>query len=435
MPVSFALVVTVRRVAAQSHEPALGSVDRGVIQQMLKETNETVRKQYYDPTFHGADLDGSYRKSQQAIASATSVHQGFEAVENFLAVLQDSHTHFIPPKQAFTVEQGWEMQMIGDKCLVTHVKEGSDAATKGLKPGDRILFVDGEKPSRQDWLNLRYRLKVLSPRSSLHLVVASPGSQPKTLVVQSVVKQLPAQYDLTSNDIWRIQEHNQIVWHKFEARSVEVEKVAVLKLPVFAAHNQAAIDSFFHKADKYPAMVIDLRGNPGGAEDVLLETTGKLFEHEVKIGETVGRNKAKALIAKGSGSHAYSGKVIVLVDSESASSSEIFARVMQLEKRGAVVGDNSAGAVRRSERFNFAHGGGWGAGNLFADGVAVTIADLKMTDGKSLENTGVTPDEIVLPTPEELAAGADPQLARALQLAGAPISAEKAGQVFPFIEQ
>jgi carboxyl-terminal processing protease len=435
LTLSWLVCVSAIRGEGQAKGSQLSSLDRSTIEQMLKETNETVRKQYFDPNFQGADLDASYRKAEQLIAAATSVHQGYEAVNDFLAVLQDSHTHFIPPKQPFEVEQGWRMQMIGDQCLVTHVKKSSDAAAKGLKPGDRILVVDGAKPSRSDWLNLEYQLNVLSQRSSLHLVVAEAGLQLKMMVVESVVKQLPAQYDLTTNDIWRIQEHNQMAWHRFEARNTEVENVAVLKLPVFAPKNQAAIDSFFHKAEKYPAVIIDLRGNPGGAEDVLLETTSKLFDHEIKIGDTVGRNKTKPLVAKGSGSHAYSGKVIVLIDSQSASSSEIFARVVQLEKRGTVVGDSSAGAVRRVERFNFVHGGGWGAGNLFADGVAVTVADLKMTDGGSLEKVGVTPDEVVLPTPEELAAGADPQLARALQLAGAPLSAEKAGKLFPVGEE
>jgi carboxyl-terminal processing protease len=175
--------------------------------------------------------------------------------------------------------------------------------------------------------------------------------------------------------------------------------------------------------------VIDLRGNPGGLEDNLSRLLGGFFDHEIVVGDRIQRKETKSFKVKSRGSHAFSGKLIVLVDSGSASSAEIFARVVQLEKRGTVVGDKSAGAVMEARVFSFDQGAMLGTELPYA--VEVTIADLKMTDGKSLEHNGVTPDEILLPSPEELAAGADPQLARALQLAGLPMSSAAAGQLFP----
>jgi len=64
-------------------------------------------------------------------------------------------------------------------------------------------------------------------------------------------------------------------------------------------------------------------------------------------------------------------------------------------------------------------------------GVSVTDADIIMTDGKSLEHVGVTPDEIRLPTAADLAAQRDPVLAYAASLLGITISPEKAGGFFP----
>jgi hypothetical protein len=49
-------------------------------------------------------------------------------------------------------------------------------------------------------------------------------------------------------------------------------------------------------------------------------------------------------------------------------------------------------------------------------------------DGGRLERVGVSPDEIVLPSPADLAAGRDPVLARAVALAGGTLTAEDAGR-------
>ena len=69
---------------------------------------------------------------------------------------------------------------------------------------------------------------------------------------------------------------------------------------------------------------------------------------------------------------------------------------------------------------------------IFYD-VSVTNADALMSDGQSLEHVGVVPDELLLPSPEELAAGKDSVLARALELAGAKVDSARAGALFPFV--
>jgi len=154
---------------------------------------------------------------------------------------------------------------------------------------------------------------------------------------------------------------------------------------------------------------------------------GYFIDHDVKVGDMKRRNETKELVAKTRGDGAFRGKLVVLVDSRSASSSEVFARMIQLEKRGTVIGDRSAGAVMRA----VGHSYHMGANVIVPYGASITDADLIMTDGKSLERTGVTPDEPLMPTAADLAAKRDPVLARAAALVGVKLEPEKAGAMFP----
>lgn len=164
--------------------------------------------------------------------------------------------------------------------------------------------------------------------------------------------------------------------------------------------------------------------------DAVQALIGEFFDHDVKIGDEKTRKGLKAVVAKGRGKSAIGAKLIVLIDSESASGAEVFARTIQLEKRGIVLGDRSSGRVMKGERFvHTVEVKDW---YLAQYGASITVADLIMPDGMRLENVGVTPDEIILPSAPDLAAGLDPVLAQAASLAGVEMSSQKAGSLFPF---
>ncbi len=62
--------------------------------------------------------------------------------------------------------------------------------------------------------------------------------------------------------------------------------------------------------------------------------------------------------------------------------------------------------------------------------LSVSVSDLALPDGSRLENEGVTPDELVIPTGADLRAGRDPALARALALVGLEVGPLTAGNMF-----
>lgn len=103
------------------------------------------------------------------------------------------------------------------------------------------------------------------------------------------------------------------------------------------------------KARKHAVLVVDLRGNPGGAVECLQYLLGGVFDHEVKIADKIMRSKTTPMVTK-SHHDPFTGKLIVLVDSGSSSGAELFARVVQIEKRGTVIGDRSSGLVLMESR-------------------------------------------------------------------------------------
>ena len=153
----------------------------------------------------------------------------------------------------------------------------------------------------------------------------------------------------------------------------------------------------------------------------------QFFDHPVLLETEVSRKESKKVTVKPKGKP-FTGKLIVLVDSRSASASELFARVIQLEHRGEVIGDRSAGAVMEARDY----GESLGMGISINYGVSITSANLLMSDGKSLEHVGVTPDELMLPTAADLTAGRDPVMSHAVALGGAKLDPVAAGKLFPF---
>jgi carboxyl-terminal processing protease len=181
---------------------------------------------------------------------------------------------------------------------------------------------------------------------------------------------------------------------------------------------------------KHKGVILDLRGNPGGLASAVDRLLGGMFENDLKIWDRVGRDSTKPVSVSGRHHDAFTGRLVVLVDSGSASASELFARVIQVQKRGFVVGDRTSGKVMEAKSYfqeKLQHSGMY-------HGTQVTDADLIMTDGKSLEHVGVEPDIKVLPTSQDLASERDPAMSKAAGLLGVPISPEDAGSMFPYHE-
>ncbi|MFL6437792.1 MAG: S41 family peptidase [Terriglobales bacterium] len=377
-----------------------------------------VTKHYYDPKLHGVAFDSKLHETKLKIHNAPSLNAAFANIAAMLDSLNDSHTYFLPPPRGFALDYGWRILAIDDRCFVLRVRPDTDAATK-IHPGDEVLLINGYKPSRANLFRIEYVLDTLRPQSKIEVTVRSIAGEEHNfeLLPKIFSGQLasPTLGDLTK--IWEVQ-HKSI---KLRWTSLN-ENVLFAKIPVFA-FDQDDLDKLVSAARKHKSLILDLRGNPGGLQESMTAFTGAFFGREVRIADAVRRDGTRPLTAKPN-RHPFLGTLIVLVDSASNSGAELFARVVQLEKRGVVLGDQTLG--RAMEAYLHPHAT---AGMVFA--TMITSADLIMADGKSLEHTGVVPDQVILPTADDIAKDRDPVLARAAELAGAKLSPEEAAKVVP----
>jgi C-terminal processing protease CtpA/Prc len=403
---------------------------------MLKTIKGAIKADYYDPKFGGVDLDAHFAAAEKTLKSVDTLSQAYIVIGKAVIDLNDSHTLFWPPSRNTVVEYGWKMKMVGDKAFITGVAEKSDAQLKGLAIGDEVLKLNGIVPVRGELWKMMYFYQELSPQTKVWLEIRKPDGQLRQLEINTKVTAHKRRFDFyNSGDLAKAVVEGERAENEYKSYFKTVGTAVIWKMPTFAI-DPADLGRHMDEVKGKETLILDLRGNSGGYVVTLEKLAGYFLPKDTKIADFKGRKKMDPQVAKGSGS--FSGKLIVLLDSESASASEVFARVMQIEKRATVVGDVSAGMVMMSKGVSLNAGSGT---SIFGDqtgtdisipyGLNLTRADVIMTDGKSLERVGVKPDEIIIPTASDLATRRDPVLARALSLVGINMDADAAGKLMP----
>ncbi|HKC63380.1 MAG TPA: S41 family peptidase, partial [Pyrinomonadaceae bacterium] len=298
----------------------------------------------------------------------------------------------------------------------------------GLKVGDIIQTINGFEVTRDSFWKIEYFFYDLMPVQKVNVVVQDQKGQVHQLEITTQTAKRP------KTKIYEEDAPSPNPPEYYE----EGEDLIVCKLREFDLNNKQ-VDEMMKKISQHKTLVLDLRRNPGGRLDMLKKMVAYLFDHDVKLGDTKSRKETLSYVAKTRGERSFKGKLIVLVDSKSASASEIFSRIVQIEKRGIVIGDKTAGAVMAGGQFDYALGNNGGLGGMMWNrnnlpilyGASITVADFIMSDGKSLERVGVRPDVMLLPSQDMVAVHRDPVMASAIGIAGIKMDAEKAATLFP----
>lgn len=396
--------------------------------QILSEMEEIVQEYYYDPKFRGIDLKARIETAKARVKTLEYNWQMYRVLVQVLMDFNDSHTFLTLPARDDYFQYGFGLQMIGDECYVTSVKKDSNAQKSGIEVGDQVLLLGKFKPTRRDLWKMMYVIYKLDPSNVLDLKIRKPDGTEKSLsVTAKTMTQKEYRAELKSRK-------EKKKYEPFKCQEINAEIVAC-KLFSFSVE-RSDIDKMMKQAAKYPKLILDLRGNGGGFVHIEQYLLSYFFPNEIKIADLVTRKKTETRMTKPVSEKQYKGEIAVLIDSDSASASEMTARALQVEKRGKIYGDISSGSVMTSIWMPFKS-----VVSAFADyaiikvGMSVTVADVIMRDGSRLENTGVVPDEILQPTAAGLAKKTDPVLAYAAGKFGAELSPEKAGSMYFMVEK
>jgi len=202
--------------------------------------------------------------------------------------------------------------------------EGTPGFEAGLKPGDKILALDGNRTAD------------LKPGEAIQLM----RGKPKTKIVLNVL----SQGDVTSRDVTVVREVISVP-SVTDVRMLDDEtgylRIANFNRPT-AQDLQRGIEKLQLQGMK--GLVIDLRGNPGGLLTSAIEVVQKFLPKGELIVFTQGRDARDRSTYHARGSDHYEDlPLVVLVNSESASASEIVAGALQDHKRAILVGETTYG--------------------------------------------------------------------------------------------
>jgi carboxyl-terminal processing protease len=253
------------------------------------------------------------------------------AIQGMIRTL-DPHSNFVDPKtfKALREERqghyygvGMTVQLVSNQVTVRVPFEGSPALRAGLRPGDIILSVDGHSCAGLGTQEVADMLR--GPRGTqVHVVVEREGLEK------------PLEFDLIRDEIPR-----PSVDLAYEVRP----RVGYIHINTFSetTGREAAAALRQLNAKTLQGLILDLRDNRGGLVSEAVAVADMLLAKGLVIVSHRGRaSKEKTFVAEnGNGGIEYS--LVVLINENTASASEIVAGAIQDHDRGLVVGETSFG--------------------------------------------------------------------------------------------
>lgn len=337
---------------------------------VLDEAWQLVNREYVDKTFNRVDWQAE--RQQLLSQEYTSPEQAYAALRQALARLDDPYTRFLDPKQfqSLTNQTSGELSGVGIVLQVNAVTkaltvvqplENSPASIAGIRQGDRIVAIDGKSTQN------------MSVEDASRLIKGEAGSR----ITLRIGRDGTEDFDLPLTRA-RIEVPNVYSTVRQEGNS----KIGYIRLTEFSSHApdqmRRAIQNLL--SQHVNAFVLDLRGNPGGLLQSSIDIS-RMWLNNGAIVRTVDRVGASEEMTA---NHTALTQLplAVLVDGNSASSSEILTGALMDNHRAVVVGSQTFGKALVQSVHSLSDG----------SGLAVTVAHYFTPKGTDISHRGITPN-------------------------------------------
>ena len=294
------------------------------------------------------------------------------AIQGYVAGLGDKYTEYVPAKdmQEYTENITGSFVGIGiymiadeksDKVIVYYPIPGSPAEKAGIKSGDKIVKVNDIEYTAKDFDTISDYIK------------GEEGTK-VNLVIERDKKQLS--FEISRAKI----NTNPITIKKLE------NGIGYLSLPSFDDETSKDFKEKVEELQKQGAksLIIDLRNNGGGIVDEATKIADYILDKGDTIISTVD-NTGKKETTFSKNKPIFDIKIVILVNENTASASEILAAALKDYDKATIVGTKTYGKGVIQTFFTLSDG----------SGLKITTAEYYTPKGSTINEVGVTPDEIV----------------------------------------
>lgn len=398
--------------------PVADNPELFAVQKTLVEAWTIVSEAYVDPSFNNLDWQHELLSELTSISEAPTKEAAAEKISGMVSKLGDPFTRWVSPKDYadFRVSSDGELKggvglliaqdPASGRLMVLAPIKGSPADRAGIKPGDEVLAVDGT--STQGWdgdaaaaiLRGQQGSSVMVEVARRKDASSSFTTAPTPVSPMEAIPGVPGRRPGVDADVG-------VELKRFRLRRERVELSPVfatamhyddhnfgyVRLVNFSQHAAADMAKAITqlKKDGAEAFILDLRNNPGGLVRASLDVAGlwmnaaahpTVFSVQDRAGEEdLGMARVQKVVLDG-GPAATDLPLVVLVNRQSASASEILAGALRDNHRAEVIGDRTYGKGKIQSVFELGDG----------SAVFVTVAKYRTPAGTDIDKVGVVPD-------------------------------------------